>query len=178
MSLRAILGDVSTRNVELTDQAFEAMNRRDVEWLTAHCDPDVEMHMRGVADEPVLYVGAEGMREYFRDIAEIWESVEFVPEEIRDLGDSVFVILRQRFRGRGSGLDVEGRLACTYRLRDGALIELRAYRDVAEGRAAAGLGSVGASSRSTSSTRSRWSWRSRRRKSTTSSRYRSRCGSP
>jgi ketosteroid isomerase-like protein len=130
---------VSTRNVELTNQAFEAMNRRDLDWLTAHCDPSVEMHMHGVTGEPVLYVGAEGMRDYFRDIAEIWESVEFVPEEIRDLGDRIFVILRQRFRGRGSGVDVEGRLACTYRLRDDALIELRSYRDVAEGRAAAGV---------------------------------------
>jgi ketosteroid isomerase-like protein len=135
----AILGDVSTRNVELTNEAFDAMNHRDLDWLIAHCDPGVEMHMRGVAGEPVRYVGPAGVREYFRDIAEIWESVEFVPEEIRDLGDNVFVILRQRFRGRGSGVDVEGRLACTHRLRDGALIELRSYCDVAEGLAAAGL---------------------------------------
>ena len=52
-------------------------------------------------------------------------------------GDRVFVILRQRFRGRGSGVDVEGRVAS--RRRDGALSELRSYRDVAEGLAAAGL---------------------------------------
>jgi ketosteroid isomerase-like protein len=133
------LDDVPTPNTELTNQPFEAMNRRDLDWLTAHCDPGVEMHMHGVTGEPVLYVGPAGMREYFRDIAEIWESVEFVPEQIRDLGDGVFVILRQRFRGRGSGVGVEGRIACTYRLRDGALIELWSYRDVAEGLAAAGL---------------------------------------
>lgn len=139
MSLRAILGDVSTPNVELVHQAFDALNRRDLDWLISHCDPDVEMHMRGVAGEPVLYVGAAGMREYFRDIGEIWESVEFVLEDVRDLGDSVLVIFRQRFRGRGSGVDVEGRSACTFRLRDGALTELRSYRDVAEGLAAVGL---------------------------------------
>jgi ketosteroid isomerase-like protein len=115
------------------------MNRRDLDWLVAHCDPGVEMHMRGVAGEPVLYVGAAGIRDYFRDVAEIWETVEFVPEDVRDLGDRVFVILRQRFRGRGSGVDVEARTACTYRLRGGALTELRSYGDVAEGLAAAGL---------------------------------------
>jgi ketosteroid isomerase-like protein len=86
-----------------------------------------------------LCVGAAGVRDYFRDMAEIWESVEFVPADIRDIGDRVFVIFRQRFRGRGSGVDVEGRAACTYRLRVRALIELRSYRDVAECLAAAGL---------------------------------------
>jgi ketosteroid isomerase-like protein len=58
------------------------LNRRDLDWLVAHCDPGVEMHMRG---------------------------------------------------------DVEARTACTYRLRDGALTELRSYRDAAEGLAASGL---------------------------------------
>jgi ketosteroid isomerase-like protein len=115
------------------------MNRHDLDWLVAHCDPGVERHMQGVAGEPVLYVGAAGIRDYLRDIAEIWETVEFVPEDVRDLGDRDFVILRQRFRGRGSGVDVEARPACIYRLRDGALTELRSYGDVAEGLAAAGL---------------------------------------
>lgn len=63
---------MSTPIVELTHRAFEAMNRRDLDWLVAHCDPGVEMHMRGVAGEPVLYVGAAGIRDYLRDIAEIW----------------------------------------------------------------------------------------------------------
>lgn len=67
---------MSTRNVELTNQTFDAMNRRDVDWLVAHSDPGIELHMHGVAGEPVLYVGASGIRDYFRDIAEIWESVE------------------------------------------------------------------------------------------------------
>ena len=87
----------------------------------------------------MLYVGAAGIREYFRDMAEIWESIEFVPEEIRDLGDRLLVIFRQRARGRGSGVDVENRAACTYRLRDGVLIELRSYPEVAEAAAAAGV---------------------------------------
>jgi len=49
--------------------AFEAINRRDLDWLVAHCDPGVEMHIRGVAGEPVRYVGAAGIRDYLRDIA-------------------------------------------------------------------------------------------------------------
>jgi len=107
---------VSTRNLELTQQAFEAINRRDLDWLIAHCDPGVEMHMRGVAGEPVRYVGPAGVREYFRDIAEIWESVEFVPEEIRDLGDSVrdpeAEVPREGERGRRRGQDLRAPTGC------------------------------------------------------------------
>jgi ketosteroid isomerase-like protein len=38
---------VPTPNEELVHQAFEALNRRDVDWLIAHCAPGVEMHMHG-----------------------------------------------------------------------------------------------------------------------------------
>lgn len=115
------------------------MNRRDLDWLIAHSDPGIELHMHGVAGEPVLYMGASGIRDYFRDMAEIWESVEFVPEDIRDLGDRIFVIVRQRFRGRGSGIDVESRVGSVCRLRGEVVIEMRSYADVGEALAAAGL---------------------------------------
>ena len=46
--------------------------------------------------EPAPYVSAAGVRDYFRDLAEIWESVEFVPEDIRDLGDRGFHTLIAR----------------------------------------------------------------------------------
>jgi ketosteroid isomerase-like protein len=123
---------VSTGNVELAGEAIRAMNRRDVEWLSAHCDPGIEMHMTGVVGEPVRYVGATGIRDYFRDMAELWESIEFSSEDIRDLGDRILVVLRHRLRGRASGADVEGTAACVFRLRDGVVTELRSYPDVAD----------------------------------------------
>lgn len=130
---------MSSRNVELTREAFEAMNRRDVEWLAAHCHPDVELHMLGVAGIPVLYTGAGGIGEYFRDMDESWESFETFPEEIRDGGDRIVVLARQRLRGRTSGADVEITIALVYELCDGALAVMRAYPTVAEALAAAGL---------------------------------------
>jgi ketosteroid isomerase-like protein len=130
---------VPTRNIELANEAIGAMNRRDLDWLAAHSDPGVTLHMHGVAGEPVLYAGASGIRDYFRDMAEIWESIEYSADEIRDLGDRVFVVLRQRVRGRGSGLDVENSVGCIFWLRDGVVTEMRSYWDLADARAAAGL---------------------------------------
>jgi ketosteroid isomerase-like protein len=130
---------VSQTNTELTRQAYEAINRRDVEWLAARAHPDLEMHMFGVAGVPVVYRGAAGIREWFDDMDELWEWFEAVPEEIRDLGDRVFVLGRQRLGGRASGIEVEEKSALVFRLRDGLLTELRAYPSVEDALAAAGL---------------------------------------
>lgn len=127
------------RNVELARDALDAMNRRDLDWLIAHCDPDVEMHMHGVAGEPVLYIGASGIRDYFSDMAEIWESIEFSAEDIRDLGERVLIIIANRLRGRGSGLDVEASVGCVFELRGGVVTEMRSYSEVADALAAVGL---------------------------------------
>ena len=132
-------GAMAQTNIELTRDAYDAINRRDVEWLIARVDPDVEMHMFGIAGVPVVYRGAAGIREYFRDMDELWASYEATPEEIRDLGDRVFVIGRQRFRGRASGIEVEERAALVFHLRDGLVTEMRAYESVEDGLAAAGL---------------------------------------
>ena len=130
---------MSQTNTELTREAYAAINRRDLEWLAARVDPDIEMHMYGVAGVPVVYRGAAGIREYFRDMDELWEWFESVPEDIRDLGDRVFVIGRQRFRGRASGIEVEERAALVFHLSDGLVTEVRAYQSVEDALAAAGL---------------------------------------
>jgi len=137
----AILDLGTTRNVELASEAIAAMNRRDVEWLSAHSDPAVQLHMHGVAREPVLYVGASGIGDYFRDMGEIWESIEFSADDIRDLGERVFVALEHRLRGRGSGAEVEAEVGCVFELRDGVVIELRSYPEVTDALDALGLAS-------------------------------------
>jgi hypothetical protein len=58
-AVAAILVPVPSPNVELARQAYAAINRRDVEWLIERSDPDIEPHMRGVAEVP-LFVGARG----------------------------------------------------------------------------------------------------------------------
>lgn len=126
-------------NTELTREAYDAINRRDVEWLVSHSHPEVEMHMHGVAGVPVVYRGASGIQEYFRDVDALWDRTESIPEDIRDLGDRVFVIHRQRLRGRASGVEVEQRAGLVFHLRDGLVTEVRAYQSVEDALAAAGL---------------------------------------
>jgi ketosteroid isomerase-like protein len=121
---------VSAQNVELTRAAYLAMNRGDLDWLVEQSDPGLQMHFLGVAGEPVLYVGASGIRDYFRDIAEIWDSIEYVPEQITDLGDRTFTVLTRHLRGKKCGLRLQDSVACVCALRDGVVTEIWAYRDL------------------------------------------------
>jgi hypothetical protein len=100
---------------------------------------DVEIRGRGVAGEPVRYTGAAGIRAYFHDMAESWQSMELVLEEIREIGDRALAIANRRLRGRGSGIDVEDKVGLVFELRNGFAVRISGYRDVAE--ALADLGS-------------------------------------
>jgi hypothetical protein len=74
---------VSTSKNELAREDCAAISRRDADWLIEHSHSDIEMHMTGVAGEPVLYSGWDGIREWLHDTAEIWESMEMLPERSR-----------------------------------------------------------------------------------------------
>jgi hypothetical protein len=84
--------------VAVVREAFEAVNRGDVQWLIEHSAPDVEIRGRGVAGEPVLYTGAAGIREYFHHMSESWQSMKLVPEGLREVGDRVLAIANRRLR--------------------------------------------------------------------------------
>lgn len=118
---------MSAGNAELVREACAAISRRDARWLIDRCDPAIELHMVGVAGEPVLYTGHAGIREWLGDLAEIWESIEFIPEEIDDRGDRVVATVLQRFRGRASGLQLEARAELVCELRDGKAVRLRTH---------------------------------------------------
>ena len=113
-------------------EALDAVNRGDVEWLIEHSAPDIEIHRRGVAGEPVLYTGADGIRDYFRDIAESWQLFEVDAEEIRESGDRVLAIVNRRLRGRGSGIDIEDKFGFVYELRNGLAVRIWGYRNVGQ----------------------------------------------
>ncbi len=87
---------------------------------------------QGVAGEPVLYTGVAGIREYFRDMAESRQTVETLPEDIREFGDRVVAVVDRRLRGRGSGIALEERIGIVYELRDGIALRIHGYRDVDE----------------------------------------------
>jgi ketosteroid isomerase-like protein len=56
-----------------------------------------------------------------------------------DAGDTVVVLMHQRGRGKGSGIEVEGRHGQTWTLKDGKIVRHAQYRDLDQALEATGL---------------------------------------
>ena len=131
---------MSQENVKVVRGAFASMTfPGDPEAMVAASDPSFEMHLVGVGGEPVYYEGARGIHEWFRDVAESWESLRFEATELRDLGDRVLVLGDVSGCGRASGIEVDDRWAWIVEVRDGRATSLRGFLDQREALEAAGL---------------------------------------
>jgi hypothetical protein len=58
--------------------------------------------------------GRESVAAYHREAFDTWEEYCLVPEEFRDLGDSVLVLGLVEARGKGSGAPVTAPWAASY----------------------------------------------------------------
>jgi ketosteroid isomerase-like protein len=131
---------MSQENVELSRLITDAFNRRDVEATLALWDdegvwyPAVEAGTEG--RKP--YRGHEGLRQYYRGMAEVAEESHFEFPEVYDLGDRVLGVGRlwMKFTS-GVELDQEG--ACLWTWRNQKCIETRTWLSHAEALEAVGL---------------------------------------
>jgi|SRR5436190_887388 len=131
---------MSEENVEIIRGAFAAVTiPGDPEGMVAASAPGFEMHLIGVTGEAVCYTGASGIREWFRDVAQSWESFRLEATDVRDLGDRVLVLADVRARGRVSGVEVDDRWAWIVELREGRAVSLRGFQDQGEALEAVGL---------------------------------------
>lgn len=125
-------------NVRVVRRLFAAFAARDAERA-------VELVDRGVMFEPLStpvqrrtpYLGASGLRRYFRDLDETWEEFDVTIEELRAGGDYVVAFGRIYARTRDAVADDPAAFAV--RLRDGKAVWAKVYRGQDEALAAAGL---------------------------------------
>lgn len=129
-----------SQNVELVRLAFGTVTiPGDPGDMIAASHPDFEMQLVGVGGEPVRYTGPSGICDFFRDVANSWESFRFEGRDLRDLGDRVLVLGHVRGRGRASGAEVDDQWAWIIELREGKAAGLRGFLDHRDALEAAGL---------------------------------------
>ncbi len=123
-------------------QSYEAFSRNDIEALLSVYAPDCEWLMSNFAGWPEkqLYVGRQGLAEFFETWFEPWEDFYVEIRETIDLpGDRCLVIGDAHGHGRLSGVAVDlPPLAQIVDFRDGQLLRVDNYSDVEAGRRAAG----------------------------------------
>jgi ketosteroid isomerase-like protein len=132
---------MSQENVEIVRRVWAAVEGRDTEAVLAFYDPAIGWQERTGALElqDHSYQGHEGVRQFWREWLEPFETFEAHSETFIDAGDNVVVGFRLSGRGKASGAQVEWRLWNVYTIRNGLVILIQAFETEGEALEAAGL---------------------------------------
>jgi ketosteroid isomerase-like protein len=132
---------VSEENIAIVRRAYEAFKERNVDAMAVLADPDCEFLPHQTASRARRgqpYRGHQGLRQYMEDVARIWQEMEPIPQEFRDLDDAVLVLGRIYARG-DDGLLVDSPSAWLWKLREGKIVSGVTWGSHEEGLEAAGL---------------------------------------
>jgi len=123
---------VGTGDVQLVEQVFAAFAARDVDALIELADPQVEFFAMTAAEagRTTPYRGHEGLRRYFRDVAEVWEELRLVPTEFRQVGE--YVLVTGRVSARSHSRVVSGSSGWIWRVEGGLVVYGRVYPSASE----------------------------------------------
>ena len=123
---------MSHDDIALVRRKYEAWNRGDVSGLIELTHPDFQW-----VDPPEIVgaTGGRGRREfanYLRSFFEVWEEFRWEPEEFRQAGDLLLVVVLESGRGKLSGARVEQRFVHVWTIRDGRPVRMERYVDERE----------------------------------------------
>jgi ketosteroid isomerase-like protein len=89
--------------------------------------------------EQEVYEGVEGAEAFLSEWTAAWDDWELEVEALRDAGDKVVALVRQRGRSRAAGMPVDMSFAQVWTLRDGMQARMEMYSDPNEALEAVGL---------------------------------------
>ena len=129
-------------DIEVVKAAFAAFAARDLQAVLALTDPDIELTAvtgeHAGRTEP--YRGHAGMRQYFRDVASVWEELHLSPREFR--ASDHLILVTGRVSARSRSRTVSGSTGWIWRVRDGKVVYVRVYASAADATAAFEEGDV------------------------------------
>jgi uncharacterized protein len=124
---------VSQENVEVVRSIYDAWARNEFPGPTNLLDAQIAYVNPPGAVEPGT---RQGLAAFSRAVEQVfqegWESWRFEPERFTPSGDRVAVVLRYRARGRGSGVEVSGRMSALWTVRDGKAVRFEWFHGASE----------------------------------------------
>lgn len=127
-------------NADLVRALFDDFNRGDFEAAFAKVSEDVDWgEPPDMPDTGGAYRGHDGLVEGFGRFMRAWERIDVDLEDVMEREDDrVVVQTRWRGRSKGTGIEVDQRVAQVYELRDGRVTRVRQFRTLDEALADAG----------------------------------------
>jgi ketosteroid isomerase-like protein len=120
---------MSRENVDVVRRSFEAFNARDADGLVALSTPDCEFLPFRAQLEGIVYRGHEGIRRFFTDMDDDWDTFQIDPLEFHDRGERVAVIGQVRALGAGSSVNIESIAGFVFELRRARVNRIMSYSD-------------------------------------------------
>ena len=114
---------MSQQNVDAVHRLAAAVGRRDVDEFLELSDPAIAWHSSiSVLSEGGAYHGHEGVRQYFRDLDDTFESFEVTLDRVLDVGDLVLAVGRLDSCGKTSGVETATQMGWVFWFRHGKAI--------------------------------------------------------
>jgi ketosteroid isomerase-like protein len=131
-----LIGLVAGTDIDVVKAVFAAFTERDVEGVLAHADSDIVFSpvTGDYAGRTEPYRGHDGMRQYFRDVATVWDELRIVPGEFRQEGDTI--VVTGRVSARSPARIVAGSTGWIWRVVGGRVVYIRVYQSAADAMAA------------------------------------------
>jgi ketosteroid isomerase-like protein len=134
---------VGRTDIEVVQAVFAAFAERDLEAVLELAAPEIEFIAvtSDYAGRTEPYRGHEGIRQYFRDVAEVWDELRLTPADYRMVGQQVLVT--GRVSARSPARVVSGSTGWVWRVRAGKVVWGRVYASAEDAVAAVGLSRSG-----------------------------------
>lgn len=134
---------MTSENLDVVRESWNAWLRGDVEGVLASYAPDAVWDMTHFSDWPERpYIGPEGTRRFLSEWREVWDEFEVGVEQFLEASDGrVLALAWQRGKGRHSGLAMDMEWGQVVTVRDGKIMRVENYEDRGEALEAVGLSS-------------------------------------
>ena len=122
---------MGSSDIDVVKEVYAAFAVRDIERVVAVLDPDVVFIAvtGGILGRTEPYRGHDGMREYFTDVARIWDELVLTPREFEEVGDAILVT--GRVSARSPSRMISGSTGWVWRVRNGLVVYVRVYASAA-----------------------------------------------
>ena len=126
-------------NVEVVRAGYDAINREGPDGARAFMDPDIVLEMPEGLIDAGSYRGRDALMRVWHAYSDEFDEFRWEVERLFGVEDRVFLQVRERGRGRQSGVEVDWQRWWVYTLRDGLIVRARFCRDEASALEAVGL---------------------------------------
>ncbi len=126
--------DIQTTNLALARAVYDAFGRGDIQTILDNCAPDIQWHSGGAREDFAAFGarnGLDGVKSFFKDVAENNQFSLFEPRDFFANGDKVVVIGHYTMTQKKTGKPVDSDWAHIFTIKGGKCVAWRELNDSA-----------------------------------------------